>query len=90
MTGRPDISVAQESNGKVHIKFNAADPFTPVLGENTKLVGASVNGDLFYEPTADGGVRVGGTTGYYPAWEVNHYAPRRRGDGRATGKATTR
>lgn len=80
MTGHPDVSVAQESNGMVHIKFNAADPFTPVLGENTKLVNASVNGDLYYQPTADGGVRVGGTTGYYPAWEVNHYAP----DGAAT------
>ncbi|MDT5029711.1 MAG: hypothetical protein QOE61_6779 [Micromonosporaceae bacterium] len=80
MTGHPDISVAQESNGKVHIKFNAADPFTPVLGENTKLAGISVNGDLFYKPTADGGIVVGGTTGYYPAWEVNHYAP----DGTAT------
>ena len=40
----------------------------------------SVNGDLFYEPTADAGIRVGGTTGSYPAWEVNHYAP----DGTAT------
>jgi hypothetical protein len=80
LPGRPDISVAQESNGKVHIKFNAADPFTPVLGENTKLLGISVNGDLFYKPTADGGILVGGTTGYYPAWEVNHYAP----DGTAT------
>lgn len=80
LTGRPDISVAQESDGKVHVKFNAADPFTPGLGENSKLVGISVNGDLFYEPTSDGGIRVGGTTGYYPAWEVNHYAS----DGTAT------
>ncbi len=80
LTGRPDIGVAQEGNGKVHIKFNAADPFTPVLGENTKLAGISVNGDLFYKPTPDGGILVGGTTGCYPAWEVNHYAP----DGTAT------
>lgn len=80
MTGHPDISVGQESNGKIHIRFNAADPFTPVLGENTKAIGVSVNGDLFYQPTADGGIRVGGTTGVYPSWEVNHYAP----DGTAT------
>jgi hypothetical protein len=80
MTGRPDVSVAQESNGNVHLKFNAADPFTPVLGENTKVLGVSVNGDLFYQPTADGGIRVGGTAGFYPSWEVNHYAP----DGTAT------
>jgi hypothetical protein len=79
MTGHPDISVGQESDGRVHIKFNAADPFTPALGENTKQFGVSVNGDLFYKPTADG-VLVGGTTGYYPAWEVNHYTP----DGTAT------
>ena len=80
MTGHPDISVAQESDGKVHIKFNAADPFTPVVGENIKSFGVSVNGDLFYQPTPDGGLRVGGTSGSYPDWEVNHYAP----DGTAT------
>jgi hypothetical protein len=80
MTGNPDISVAQESNGNVHIRFNAADPFTPILGENTKVLGVSVDGDLFYQPTADGGIRVGGTTSSYPAWEVNHYEP----DGAAT------
>lgn len=80
MTGHPDISVGQGSDGNVHIRFNAADPFTPVLGENTKMFGVSVDGDLFYQPTADGGVRVGGTTSPYPAWEVNHYAP----DGTAT------
>ncbi|MGJ6122819.1 hypothetical protein QN239_09595 [Mycolicibacterium sp. Y3] len=74
LSGHPDISVGQESNGNIHIKFNAADPFTPVLGENTKVLGVSVNGDLFYQPTADGGIRVGGTTSSYPAWEVNHYS----------------
>jgi hypothetical protein len=35
----------------------------------------SVDGDLFYQPTAEGGLRVGGTTSSYPAWEVNHYSP---------------
>ncbi|GLP75530.1 hypothetical protein TUM20983_26400 [Mycobacterium antarcticum] len=75
MTGHPDISVGQESNGNVHINFNAADPFTPILGENTKALGVSVDGDLFYQPTDDGGIRVGGTTSAYPAWEVNHYTP---------------
>ncbi|MEN4475565.1 hypothetical protein [Mycolicibacterium cosmeticum] len=75
LTGHPDVSVAQESDGGVHIKFNAADPFTPLLGENTKVLGVSVDGDLFYQPTADGGLRVGGTTSSYPAWEVNHYSP---------------
>jgi hypothetical protein len=79
-TGSPDISVGQESNGTVHIKFNAADPFTRVLGENTKAVGISVDGDLFFQPTPDGGVKVGGNTSAYPCWEVNHYAT----DGTAT------
>jgi hypothetical protein len=75
MTGNPDISVGQGSDGNVHIRFNAADPFTPLLGENTKVLGVSVDGDLFYQPTPDGGIRVGGTTSSYPTWEVNHYSP---------------
>ena len=90
LTGRPDISVAQESNGKVHIKFNAADPFTPVLGETTKLADISVNGDLFYQPAADGGIRVGGTTGYYPGLGSESLRTRRRGHCRAAGSAARR
>jgi hypothetical protein len=72
-TGSPDISVGQESNGNVHIKFNAADPFTPVIGQNTKALGISVDGDLFFQPTQGGGMKVGGNTSPYPCWEVNQY-----------------
>lgn len=73
--GTPEVSVGQESNGNVHINFNAADPYTPVLQENTKALGVSVDGDLYLQPTADGNVKVGGNVSAYPCWEVNHYAP---------------
>lgn len=74
-TGTPDISAVQLTDGSVHIKFNAADPFTPALGEHTKAVRMSVVGDLYVQPQNGGGIRAGGMASPYPCWEVNQYAP---------------
>ncbi|MGV0699496.1 hypothetical protein [Mycolicibacter sinensis] len=66
----PNVHVAQASDGRLTIDYNAHDAYEwPVA----TAVGATVNGRITFDPHADGSVALGGSTTIYPSMETYQF-----------------
>jgi hypothetical protein len=74
LTGHPDVTATQQSNGSVLLHYNTADPHA-FGGEGvSKGVPISVNGTLGIQPGANGPT-VGGEVTTFPAVEIYGQRP---------------
>lgn len=66
----PNVHVAQASDGRLTIDYNAHDAYENPIAT---WGGATVNGRITLDPHADGTIGLGGSTTIYPSMETYQY-----------------
>ncbi|MFE2753369.1 hypothetical protein ACFXGA_15370 [Actinosynnema sp. NPDC059335] len=76
--GDPEVGVEQDSEGRVRLRIDAANPLAPEVAQDMNV---SVRGDLVIDPHGGRGpAEVNGDVTRFPSWEVYQ----RDGDGSST------